>query len=150
MTLLRTLPEGRTEMRLDHVVLHVQDPSASAEWFRRVVGLEPVRLEEYRRGDAPFPSVRVSEDAIIDLSPLSAAPDLEQATGVPGSVGHRVNHVCIALTRAEYDALDERLRADGKDTSARIRPTYGARGWAPENYYFTDLDDNVFEARYYD
>lgn len=137
-------------MRLDHVVLHVADPAASAEWFHRVVGLAPVRLEEYRSGKAPFPSVRVSEDAIIDLSPLSAAPDLEQATRTPGSVGHRVNHVCIALTRAEYDALDQRLRADGRDTSARVRPTYGARGWAPENFYFTDLDGNVLEARYYE
>ena len=137
-------------MRLDHVVLHVADPAASAEWFHRVVGLAPVRLEEYRSGKAPFPSVRVSEDAIIDLSPLSAAPDLELATRTPGSVGHRVNHVCIALTRAEYDALDQRLRADGRDTSARVRPTYGARGWAPENFYFTDLDGNVLEARYYE
>jgi catechol 2,3-dioxygenase-like lactoylglutathione lyase family enzyme len=137
-------------MRLDHVVLHVADPIKSAEWFQRVVGLEPVRLEEFTRGDAPFPSVRISEDAIIDLSPLSSAPALERDTHAPGSVGHRVNHVCIALTRAEYDALDERLRADGKDTSARISPTYGARGWAPENFYFTDLDDNVIEARYYD
>jgi catechol 2,3-dioxygenase-like lactoylglutathione lyase family enzyme len=137
-------------MRLDHVVLHVADPIESAEWFQRVVGLEPVRLDEFKRGEAPFPSVRVSEDAIIDLSPLSAAPDLERATRTPGSVGHKVNHVCIALTRAEYEALDERLRADGRDTSARVRPTYGARGWAPENFYFTDLDDNVIEARYYE
>jgi catechol 2,3-dioxygenase-like lactoylglutathione lyase family enzyme len=136
-------------MRLDHVVLHVADPLRSAEWFQRVVGLEPVRLDEFKRGEAPFPSVRVSGDSIIDLSPLSAASELERATHAPGSVGHTVNHVCIALTRAEYDALDERLRAEGRDTSARVRPTYGARGWAPENFYFTDLDGNVIEARYY-
>ena len=137
-------------MRLDHVVLHVADPIESAEWYQRVVGLEPVRLEEYKRGESPFPSVRIAEDAIMDLSPLSAAPDLELATRTPGSVGHRVNHVCIAMTRAEYDALDERLRADGRDTSARVRPTYGALGWAPENFYFNDLDGNVIEARYYE
>jgi catechol 2,3-dioxygenase-like lactoylglutathione lyase family enzyme len=137
-------------MRLDHVVLHVQDPLKSAEWYRRVVGLEPVRLEEYRRGEAPFPSVRISRDAIIDLSPLAAVPELERSTGNPGSVGFKVNHVCIAMDRAEYEALDERLRADGRDTSARVRPTYGALGWAPENFYFNDLDGNVIEARYYD
>jgi glyoxylase I family protein len=137
-------------MRLDHVVLHVQDPLKSAEWYQRVVGLEPVRLEEFKRGEAPFPSVRVSEDAIMDLSPLASIPDLEQATKTPGSVGHKVNHVCIAMDRAEYDALDERLRADGRDTSARVRPTYGALGWAPENFYFNDLDGNVIEARYYE
>jgi catechol 2,3-dioxygenase-like lactoylglutathione lyase family enzyme len=137
-------------MRFDHVVLHVADPLKSAEWFQRVVGLEPVRLDEYKRGDSPFPSVRIAQDAIIDLSPLSAIAELEEATHTPGSVGHAVNHVCIAMTREEYDALDERLRADGKDTSARVRPTYGARGWAPENFYFQDLDGNVIEARYYE
>jgi catechol 2,3-dioxygenase-like lactoylglutathione lyase family enzyme len=137
-------------MWLDHVVLHVADPLKSAEWFQRVVGLEPVRLDEYKRGDSPFPSVRIAADAIIDLSPLSAVEELEKATRTPGSVGHAVNHVCIAMTRQEYDALDERLRADGKDTSARVRPTYGAQGWAPENFYFQDLDGNVIEARYYE
>jgi glyoxylase I family protein len=137
-------------MQLDHVVLHVADPIKSAEWFQRVIGLEPVRLEEFKRGEAPFPSMRINENSIFDLSPLSAAAQLEEATKTPGSVGHRVNHLCIAMTREEYDALDQRLRADCKDTSARVRPTYGARGWAPENYYFNDLDGNVIEARYYE
>ena len=137
-------------MQLDHVVLHVADPIKSAEWFQRVVGLEPVRLEEFERGEAPFPSMRINEDSIFDLSPLSAATELEQSTNAPDSVGHKVNHLCIAMTRDEYDALDERLRADGRDTSARVRPTYGAQGWAPENFYFQDLDGNVIEARYYE
>jgi glyoxylase I family protein len=137
-------------MRLDHVVFHVADPLRSAEWFRRVVGLEPVRLEEYKHGDSPFPSVRIADDAIIDLSPVSAAAELERSTHAPGSVGHVVNHVCISMTREEYDALDERLQADGRDTSARVRPTYGARGWAPENFYFQDLDGNIIEARFYE
>ncbi|SCF65492.1 hypothetical protein [Streptomyces sp. Ncost-T10-10d] len=58
--------------------------------------------------------------------------------------------MCIAFNRAEYEALDERLRVDGGDTSARVRPASGARGWAPENSCFTGLDDNVIEARYYE
>ena len=144
------MSEGCFEMRLDHVVLHVADPLKSAEWFHDVVGLEPVRLEEFKRGESPFPSVRIAQDAIMDLSPLSSAEALERDTHASGSVGYRVNHVCIAMTREEYDALDERLRADGRDTSARVRPTYGARGWAPENFYFQDLDGNVIEARYYE
>ena len=71
-------------------------------------------------------------------------------TKVEGSAGHPVNHVCLALSKSEYDALDRRLQAAGVDTSARLSRSYGARGWAPQAFYFADPDGNVVEARYYD
>jgi len=48
---------------------------------------------------------------------------------IAGSAGHPVDHVCLELSKAEYDALDRRLQAEGVDTSARLKRTYGARGW---------------------
>ncbi|PND59381.1 dioxygenase [Mycobacterium sp. ENV421] len=126
-------------MRLDHVVLWTKDPAVAMDFYTRVVGLEPVRFDEFRTGEAPFPSVRVSADSILDLSPEDN-----------GGIQHRVNHVCLAMTKAEYDALDQRLRAEGIDTSDRLAPTFGARGWGPEGMYFPDPDGNVIEARYYD
>ncbi|TDO11691.1 catechol 2,3-dioxygenase-like lactoylglutathione lyase family enzyme [Mycobacterium sp. BK086] len=137
-------------MRLDHVVLWVKDSDVAMDFYTRVVGLEPVRFDEFRNGEAPFPSVRVSEDSIIDLSPVDKAAGTETMTHVAGSAGHTVNHVCLAMTKAEYDALDQRLQAEGIDTSARLAPTFGARGWGPEGMYFPDPDGNVIEARYYD
>jgi catechol 2,3-dioxygenase-like lactoylglutathione lyase family enzyme len=120
------------------------------DFYTRVVGLSPVRFDDFAAGEAPFPSVRVCEDSIIDLLPMNNAAGTESFTGVEGSAGHPVNHVCIALSKAEYDALDRRLQAAAVDTSARLSPTYGARGWAPQGYYFADPDGNVVEARYYD
>jgi catechol 2,3-dioxygenase-like lactoylglutathione lyase family enzyme len=137
-------------MRLDHVVLWTRDPSASMDFYTRVVGLDPVRFDEFAAGDAPFPSVRVSQDSIIDLVPMDDAAGTETLTGVTDSAGHRVNHVCLAMTKSEYDALDQRLRAEGIDTGARLSPNFGARGWGPEGFYFPDPDGNVVEARYYD
>ena len=137
-------------MRLDHVVLWTKDPAVAMDFYTRVVGLQPVRFDEFLTGDAPFPSVRVSDDSIIDLSPSGKAASTETQTHVAGSAGHPVNHVCLAMTKAEYDALDQRLQAEGIDTSARLAPTYGARGWGPEGMYFPDPDGNVVEARYYD
>jgi glyoxylase I family protein len=137
-------------MRLDHVVLWTQNPRASMDFYTRVVGLTPVRFGEFEAGDAPFPSVRVCEDSIIDLLPLENIAATESLTRVGGSAGHPVNHVCLALSKSEYDALDRRLQAAGVDTSARLSPTYGARGWAPQGYYFADPDGNVVEARYYE
>lgn len=137
-------------MRLDHIVLWTTDPRAAVDFYTQVVGLAPVRVSEFEAGDAPFPSVRVSADSIIDLLPRDSVADTETLTGGPGSAGHRVNHVCLAMTRAEYDALDQRLQAAGVDTSARLNRSYGARGWAPQGYYFADPDGNVVEARYYE
>jgi glyoxylase I family protein len=120
------------------------------DFYTRVVGLSPVRFDEFAAGEAPFPSVRVCEDSIIDLSPVDNSAGTESLTGVGGSAGHQVNHVCIAFSKSEYDALDQRLQAEGVDTSARLSPSFGARGWAPQGYYFSDTDGNVVEARYYD
>ncbi|GJO06112.1 dioxygenase [Mycobacterium marinum] len=137
-------------MRLDHIVLWTTDPRAAVDFYTQVVGLAPVRVSEFEAGDAPFPSVRVSADSIIDLLPRDSVADTETLTGGPGSAGHRVNHVCLAMTKAEYDALDQRLQAAGVATSARLNRSYGARGWAPQGYYFADPDGNVVEARYYE
>ncbi len=120
------------------------------DFYSRVVGLTPVRSGEFEAGEAPFPSVRVSEDSIIDLMPLQMADGLGSVAGAEGSAGHPVNHVCLAVSKPEYDALDRRLQAEGVETSARMNHTFGARGWAPHAYYFADPDGNVVEARYYD
>jgi catechol 2,3-dioxygenase-like lactoylglutathione lyase family enzyme len=137
-------------MRLDHVVLWTKNPRVSMDFYTRVVGLEPVRFAEFEAGDAPFPSVRVCADSIIDLMPAEGIAATETLTRIEGSAGHPVNHVCLALSKAEYDALDRRLRAEGVDTSARLNRSFGARGWAPQGYYFADPDGNVVEARYYE
>ena len=120
------------------------------DFYSRVVGLTPVRSGEFEAGEAPFPSVRVSEDSIIDLMPLQMADGLGSVAGAEGSAGHPVNHVCLAVSKPEYDALDRRLQAEGVETSARMNHTFGARGGAPHAYYFADPDGNVVEARYYD
>jgi len=137
-------------MRLDHIVLWTQNLPRSMDFYTRVVGLAPVRFDEFESNRAPFPSVRVCEDAIIDLVPTDDAAGTDSLTKTTGSAGHPVNHVCLAMSKSEYEALDGRLRAAGVDTGARLSPTYGARGWAPHGFYFADPDGNVVEARYYE
>ncbi|OBI93803.1 VOC family protein [Mycobacterium sp. 1245805.9] len=137
-------------MRLDHVVLWTRDARAAMDFYTRMVGLAPVRFAEFEAGDAPFPSVRVSDDSIIDLMPREMASSAASSAVAEGSAGQPLNHVCLALSKAEYDALDARLQAAGVDTRARLTHSFGARGWSPETYYFADPDGNVIEARYYE
>ncbi|MCV7353028.1 VOC family protein [Mycobacterium parmense] len=137
-------------MRLDHIVVWTRDPRVSMDFYSRVVGLAPVRFDEFEAGEAPFPSVRVCGDSIIDLIPVDNAAGTESMTRVKGSAGHPVNHLCLALSKDEYDALDRRLQSEGVDTSSRLHHSFGARGWSPQTFYFADPDGNVLEARYYE
>lgn len=137
-------------MDLDHVVIWVDDPLNSIDFYVNIVGLRPVRAEDYRAGNAPFPSVRVNEHSIIDLTPRQDAAAVNAMTKTTASAGFPVNHICIAMGKDEYEALSARLEAHGVDTSSRREVTYGARGNAPHAFYFRDPDNNVVEARYYD
>ncbi|WP_206300013.1 VOC family protein [Streptomyces mangrovisoli] len=136
--------------RLDHVVLWVGDPVAAAAFYERTVGLEPLRLSEYADGKAPFPSVRLNEETILDLMPRSIAPGMRMVPGAADSSGHPVNHVCVALPQEGFDALRSRLETDSVPVSALSYDSYGARGEARRSFYFRDPDGNVFEARHYD
>ncbi len=138
-----------TVMRIDHLVLWVSDPLRSVAFYERVVGLTPVRVDEFRDGKAPFPSVRVSEDAIVDLMPMTSAPILNAFPGADGSAGNKVNHLCLAMTKEEWSALRGRLEAEGILVPFTMTSSFGARGNAPEAFYFADPDGNVVEARYY-
>jgi catechol 2,3-dioxygenase-like lactoylglutathione lyase family enzyme len=135
--------------RVDHVVLWVEDPLRSVEFFERVVGLAGVRVAEFKLGEAPFPSVRVSEDSILDLMPRSAVPMVDAIVGAAGSAGHVVNHVCLAMSKDEFESLRTRLTAQGTPPGHAMERSFGARGLAPHAFYFRDPDGNVFEARYY-
>lgn len=55
--------------RLDHVVLWVRDPVASADFYEKAVGLESLRVTEFAAGTVSFPSVRLNEETVLDLAP---------------------------------------------------------------------------------
>ena len=134
---------------LDHVVLWSDDPLRAVDFYTRVVGLTPVRVAEFQAGTAPFPSVRISPSAILDLMARVAAPIVDAMAGAEASAGHRVNHVCLAMSESEFHALRGRLEANGVDISTVMEQSFGAQGQAPQAFYFRDPDGNVLEARYY-
>ncbi|WP_280718996.1 VOC family protein [Kitasatospora sp. MAP5-34] len=137
--------------QLDHVVVWVADPVRSLAFYQEVLGLEPVRAVEYAADQVPFVSVRLNPGTILDLTPLTAVPGVDAVTGAEGSAGNRLNHICLAMSEAEFEALHQRLHASGQGTTTPyLKDLFGARGDAPRAFYFTDPDGNAFEARYYD
>ncbi len=136
--------------RLDHVVLWVQDPAAAAAFYEKAVGLRPVRLSEFTAGRAPFPSVRVNEETILDLMPLATAEHMTMVPGAADSAGHPVNHVCLSFEGDDFEALRARLGEQEVPVSDVSSGAFGARGEAQRSFYFRDPDGNVFEARHYE
>ena len=100
-------------MHLDHVVLWVEDPIRSLEFFEKVVGLRGLRVDEFRAKRTMFPSVRISENTIVDLMPRAAAPRINALPGAEGTAGHPINHICLAMSGAEFSDLQQRLAAHG-------------------------------------
>ncbi|WP_320772760.1 VOC family protein [Streptomyces sp. CRN 30] len=136
--------------RLDHVVLWVRDPLAAVGFYEKTLGTEPLRATEFAAGTVPFPSVRLNEETIFDLMPLAMAERMRMLPDAAGSAGHPVNHVCVSLPEAAFEALHGRLEDQGVPVSEFSHDSFGARGMARRSFYFTDPDGNIFEARHYE
>ena len=118
---------------VDHVVLNVADVERSLAFYCGELGLAPVRVDEWRRGEAPFPSARVTAAMIIDLF---ATP----RTGV------NADHLCLVVEPMDLAALAASGRFTVVDGPGR---RFGARGDGT-SLYVLDPDGNTVELRYYD
>jgi len=118
---------------LDHVVLRVADIERSVAWYRDLLGLDVVRLEEWRRGEVPFVSMRVTADTIIDL----------QLGAIDGT---NVDHVALVVDEVDLDELVASGRF-GPDVRPP-RPLFGARG-VGVGIYVRDPDGHGIELRTY-
>ena len=118
---------------LDHIVLNVSDVERSLAWYTERLGLTPERVDEWRAGNAPFPSVRITDRCIIDLFGVERT-------------GENLNHLCMVVDRADVDAVVADERFDVVDGPGH---RWGARGdgWS---VYVTDPDGNTVELRSYD
>lgn len=134
---------------IDHVVVWVDDPLRALAFYTGIVGLEPLRDNEFRAGTVSFPSVRVSAGSIIDLCARRGSAATDAFTGFAGSAGHPVNHLCLALDPADFTDLKRRLVAHDVPMSAVLDNLSGAKDEASQSFYFGDPDGNVIEARCY-
>ncbi len=128
---------------MDHIVLNAEDIEALVRFYIEVVELEPERLDEFRDGKVPFPSVRVNTDTVIDLAPRAMWEGARLSLrGRPN-----LNHFCLTLEKPEWDKLRERLSTWRITTEGPV-PRWGAHGHGT-SIYFHDPEGNEIEARYY-
>jgi catechol 2,3-dioxygenase-like lactoylglutathione lyase family enzyme len=127
----------RGALRLDHLILPVNDLNASVAFYTHVVGFT-------HEGDRPpFASLRVTTDFVIQLAPW----------GTKGG-----EHLAFALTRDEFDQVFRRVReagieyGDAFDAVGNMRGpgrADGAHG-ATNSLYFFDPNRHLIEFAYYE
>lgn len=131
--------------RMDHIVLNVTDMEAMLAFYIRVLDLPAERLETYRAGQVPFPSVRLGADTVIDFFP----EQMWAQQGEAGPCWAHLNHFCLALEKLEWDALVERLKKGGVAIESGPVERWGAHGTGI-SIYFRDPENNLIEVRYYE
>jgi catechol 2,3-dioxygenase-like lactoylglutathione lyase family enzyme len=134
---------------LDHIVLVVADVERSLAWYHGTLGMQEVRVDLWRSGQAPFPSVRVDATTIIDIIPglpaaaaAAAGPAFHDEPATPKNL----DHLCFVVSRDDVDSI----RRDDRFTVLNgpgVR--YGAQGdgWS---IYVSDPDGNTVELRSYE
>lgn len=117
----------------DHIVLNVADVEVSAAWYRDKLGLELIRMEEWRRGEVLFPSLRIDATTLIDL--LAA-----------GRTGENLNHFAVVVDADLQTVID----SGEFDMAGPPHPSdlFGARGQGL-GIYVKDPDGNTVELRTY-
>ena len=133
------------ECLMDHIVLNVENEENMIAFYSEVLKMQPERIQEYRADKAPFPSVRLNSDTIIDLFPKKMWQKSAQAEKGWGNL----NHFCIALNKDEWDNLLVRLETNNVDIEVGPVPRWGAHGTGT-SIYFRDPERNLIEARYYE
>ena len=128
-------------LSLDHVAFNVSDPERSLAFYVGTLGLEPLRVEEYRAGTAQFPSVRINEQTIINLFP----PEMHQAQ--PG--GQSVNHIALLLADPP-PVIEAFFRERGFPIVNEMTGNFGARGDNAHSFYVKDPDGNLIEFHSYE
>ena len=117
---------------LDHIVIDTPDVERSLAWYCDVLGLRGERVEEWRKGEVFFPSVRVNDGTIIDLLQTERS-------------GVNVDHLCLVIEPQDLDAI---AKSGELDVVEGPVARFGARGMGT-SIYVHDPDGNLVEIRHY-
>lgn len=116
----------------DHIVLLSPDPERLVAWYRDELGLEAERLEEWRRQEVLFVSLRVSDGFLVDIMQSDRS-------------GVNVDHLALVVEDVDLDELAASGRFEVDMGPADL---FGARGTG-RGLYVRDPDGNKVELRTY-
>ena len=126
---------------MDHIVLNVRDMDRVLDFYQTVLGLPAERLAAFRRGEVPFPSVRINAATVIDLFPVA-----DGDAAIPERSD--LNHFCLVLSEDDMPCLMAHLAAHGVAIEEGPVTRWGAHGNGT-SIYFSDPEARRIEVRCY-
>ena len=117
---------------VDHYVLTVPDVEAVIAWYRDELGLATERLDEWRRGEVLFASLRITDTTLIDVFQGDRT-------------GTNVDHVALVVEGIDLDELAASGRFEVDMGPADL---WGAQGQG-RGLYIKDPAGNRVELRTY-
>ena len=124
---------------IDHIVLRSSNVERSLSFYCDALGMEGLRVEEWRRGEVRFPSVRASGETIIDLFPADGPPG-------PGE-GQSLDHFCLVVEAGGLDEVLAKVESFGLSPGPK-QSRWGARGRG-ESSYVEGPEGVTVELRHY-
>ena len=126
---------------LDHIGLRVKDVEVSLRFYSELLGLKTERVDEWRKGEIGFPSVRLNADTLIDF--FLSENIVEHANKEANQ-----DHFCLVIEPTDMENLKIKLGGLGVRIHSGPGKRWGAHGDATSLYIY-DPDQNVVELRYY-
>ncbi len=142
---LKALPKTQPLVKIvemDHIVLRCRDVDASLRFYNEVLGMEILRLDEFKAGNIRFPSARLNADTIIDFFPSPDQPPIGK-DGIKNQ-----DHFCMVIEPQDMEALKSKCLSLGIEVQQGPGTRWGAHGNGTSLYIY-DPDDNVVELRHY-
>ncbi len=131
--------------KVDHFVINVVDVDKMLFFYTEILLLKGERVKAYQEGKVPFPSVRITENTIIDLFPKK----LWEKSNPDQVCRPNLNHFCLSTNKAFWAQLQERLLQYEVPIDDGPVKRWGAHGTGV-SMYFRDTEENVIEVRYYE
>jgi catechol 2,3-dioxygenase-like lactoylglutathione lyase family enzyme len=118
-------------MAIAHVTLATRDVRRASQFFAAVLGWRPLD----RPSNIPMPA------AWLEIAPGQELHLVEVPDYAPSPFEREYGrHVAISHPAADFDGLKERLRQQGAELVAPLRPT------TTERFFFRDPDGYFFEV----
>ena len=121
------------------MVVNTRDIEGSVRFYKDMLGMEILRLDEYREGKVGFVSARVSQEIIIDIRPTKAED----------AVTPNMDHFCLVLGATDMTKLFEELKSKGIHMDGDVHPAWGAQGMGRQ-FKIWDPGGIKIELRCYD